>query len=370
MEQSLGNLFFGPLISSFLVSFLSTPFTILWAKKIKLIDDPKTHKHPKVVHQYPVPRAGGIPLYLGFLTIIFFLFLNKHLGGIILGATIALIVGLLDDRFEEKISPFLRLLTNLLAAGMVVGAGIGISFITNPLTGGIIHLDQPKIYFNFLGQTRTFFPLADILAVFWIAWCMNFVGWSAGVDGQLPGFVTIAAFVIGLLSLRFRQDITQWPVIILAMVTAGTYLGFLFWNFYPQKIIPGYGGKSLAGFLLGTLSILSGAKLATAILVLGIPLTDATFLFFKRISEGRSPVWGGREHLHHRLLDLGWGKRKIAFFYWTTSGLLGILALNLNSKQKFYTIILLPALFFICLVWIKFLSTFLKPPVQDSGSKT
>jgi len=364
------GLFFLPLLVASGISFLTTPLVILLAKKYGLIDNPKTHQLSKVVHQYPVPRGGGLPIFISLLTALFFLPLNKSLAGILLGATVTLVVGLIDDKFEEKISPLARLMTNFLAAGLVVGAGIGIAFITNPLTGGIIQLDQPRIVFEFLNKSHSIWVVSDLLALFWISWCMNFVGWSAGLDGQLPGFVTIAAFVIGLLSLRFTQDVTQWPVVILAAITAGAYLGFLPWNFYPQKIMPGYGGKSLAGFLLGVLSILSGAKFATAILVLSIPLLDAIFVVWKRLAEGRSPFLGGREHLHHRLLDLGWGKRKIALFYWLGSGLMGILALNLNSQQKFYTIILLPILFIVFILWISSLSTSLKPPDRDSGLKT
>lgn len=358
------------LITSFGISFFFTPVTIIIAKKLGLIDNPKTHKHPKVIHRYPVPRGGGIPIYLGLLSVFFFLSPDKKLWGIILGATLTMIIGILDDKYEEKISPFLRLGGNFLAAALVVGAGIGIAFTTNPLTGDILRLDGPKVFFELLGRTRSIWLIADLLALIWIAWCMNFVGWSAGLDGQLPGFVAISAIVIGLLSLRFTEDSTQWPVFVLSAITAGAYLGFLPWNFYPQKIIPGYGGKSLAGFLLGVLSILSGAKLATAILVLGVPLVDASYLIFKRIAEGRLPVYGGREHLHHRLLDLGWGKRRIALFYWLASGLFGILALNLNSKQKFYTIVLLPVLFVTLVLWINYLSTSLKPPGPGSGSKT
>lgn len=363
------ELFLLPLLSSTMVSFFMTPIAILLAKKYGLVDNPKTHQHRKVIHQYTVPRGGGLPIFLSLLTALFFLPLNKSLIGILFGAAVALIIGLIDDKFEEKVSPLIRLITNFLAAACVVGAGIGIAFVTNPLTGGILHLDQPKIIFYFLGKTRSIWLISDIIALFWISWCMNFVGWSAGLDGQLPGFVAISAFVIGILSLRFTEDVTQWPVVILAAITAGAYLGFLPWNFYPQKIIPGYGGKSLAGFLLGVLCILSGAKLATAILVLGVPLIDAIFVSWKRVSEGRSPFIGGREHLHHRLLDLGWGKRKIAIFYWGCSAILGILALNLNSRQKFYTIILLPILFIVFILWISSLSTSLRPPGRDSGSK-
>lgn len=357
--------FFWPFLASALVSFVTTPLVILLMKKWRILDDPAKHKQAKVVHTYPVPRGGGIPIFLGLLTSLFFLPLDKHLRGILVGALVALIIGFLDDKFEEKIHPITRLLSNFLAAAIVVGAGIGIAFINNPF-GGIIRLDLPKFCFNFFGP-HCIWLLADILAIFWIAWTMNFVGWSGGVEGQLPGVVVIAALTIAGLSLKFSADITEWPVIVLAMVTGGAYLGFLFWNFYPQKIMPGYGGKTMAGFLLAVLSILSTAKIATLMLVLAIPLIDALYLVVKRILSGRAPFWGGREHLHHRLLALGWGKRRIALFYWLITAALGILALNLNSEAKFYTMFMLIILFLAGILWLNYLSTSLKRPDQDNG---
>ena len=358
-----------PFLIPALVTFFATPFSILLFKKWGLVDDPRKHKHPKVVHTYPVPRGGGLPIFLGLLSCLFFLPLDKHLRGILLGATVALLIGLLDDKLEEKIHPLFRLLSNFFAAGLVVGAGIGIAFINNPF-GGIIALDQPRFCFSFLSQPHCIWLLADLLAIFWIAWTMNFVGWSGGVEGQLPGIIVIASLTIAGLSLKFSADITQWPVIILALVTAGSYLGFLVWNFYPQKIMPGYGGKTLAGFMLAVLSILATAKINTLMLVLAIPLIDASFLIVKRLLSGRSPIWGGREHLHHRLLALRWGKRRVALFYWLFTAILGFLALNLNTQQKFYTMFMLIIVFLAGILWLRYLSVSLKPPDQDSGSKT
>ncbi len=267
-----------------------------------------------------------------------FLPVDKHLLGIILGATVTLIVGLLDDKLD--LNPYLRLLANGLAASCVVGAGIGIAFVTNPLHGGVIHLDQPQINYVLFGGWHSIWILSSLFGLFWIVWNMNIVGWSSGIDGQLPGFVVIAAVVIGVLGLRVSQDITQWPVIVLAAACAGAYLGFLPWNFYPQKIMPGYSGKSLAGFFLAVLAILSGAKVATMILVLGIPMADAILSIIRRITAGHSPVWGDRGHLHHKLLDLGFSKRMIAIFYWFFAATLGMGALFLNSQQKFYAIVM------------------------------
>lgn len=358
--------FVWPFVLSTLISFLATPLAIICLKRLKIVDDPAHHKLAKVVHTYPVPRGGGLPIFLSLLSVVFFLPIDQHLKGILLGAGVTLLVGILDDKFEEKIHPFFRLISNFLAAIIVVLSGIGIAFINNPF-GQIIHLDSPQYCFWFLGQTRCLWIAADLLAIFWIVWTMNFVGWSGGIEGQLPGIVVIAALTIAGISLKFSADIAQWPVIILALIVAGAYLGFLPWNFYPQKIMPGYSGKALAGFMLAVLSILSTAKIATLMLVLGIPLIDASYLMIKRILSGHSPIWGGREHLHHRLLDLGWSKRRIVLFYWSITTLLGILALHLNSRQKFYTMFMLVILFLGGVLWLNYLSIFLKQPDQDNG---
>ena len=340
------------LIASFL-SFIFTKATIFLAWKTNLIgiDDPKKHHHPKVVHQYPVPRGGGLPIFLAvFLTSLFFLTPDKHWWGIFLGALITLIVGLFDDKFD--LNPYLRLFFNCLAALCVVGAGIGIAFITNPFNG-LIRLDQPQIIFDFLGQTRSIWVLSGLFGLLWIIWNMNIVGWSSGVDGQLPAFVFVAALVMAILGLKFSVDITQWPVVVLSAAVSGAYLGFLPWNFYPQKIMPGYSGKSLAGFFLGVLAILSGAKIATAILVLGVPMMDALIAILRRLSKGQSPVWGDRGHLHHKFLDLGFSKRTIALFYLFSSLLLGLVALSLNSQQKAYAIVMVFVVLAAFSVWFK-----------------
>ncbi|MGI6278239.1 MAG: MraY family glycosyltransferase [Patescibacteria group bacterium] len=349
----VNGLFFGPFLLSFLLSFVLTKATIFLAWRTNLIgiDDPQEHHHPKVVHQYPVPRGGGLPIFLAvFLTGFFWLPMDKHWWGIFTGALITLIVGLFDDKYD--LSPYLRLFFNCLAALCVVGAGIGIAFITNPFNG-LVRLDQPQIIFNFWGQPHSIWLLSCLFGLLWIVWNMNIVGWSSGVDGQLPAFVFIAALVMAILGARFGADITQWPVIVLSASVSGAYFGFLPWNFYPQKIMPGYSGKSLAGFFLGVLAILSGAKIATAILVLGVPTMDALITIARRVSKGKSPVWGDRGHLHHKFLDLGFSKRTIALFYLLSSLALGLIALSLNSQQKAYAIVMVFVILLAFSVWFK-----------------
>jgi UDP-GlcNAc:undecaprenyl-phosphate GlcNAc-1-phosphate transferase len=146
--------------------------------------------------------------------------------------------------------------------------------------------------------------------------------------------------------MKYSSDVTQWPVIILAFTVAGAYSGFLPHNFYPQKIMPGYSGKSLAGLLLAILSILSGAKLATLIFLLGLPMLDAIFVLIYRLYHRKSPFVSDNNHLHHQLLKRGWGRRRISVFYWSLSLILGFLSLMLNSQQKFYVFIGLAIIFF------------------------
>jgi len=184
----------------------------------------------------------------------------------------------------------------------------------------------------------------------------NIVNWSKGLDGQMPGFVAIAAVFMGLFSLRFSSDITQWEVTSLAAITAGAYAGFLLFNFFPQKIMPGYGGGTLAGFLLAILAILSGAKVAAMILILAIPTTDAIVSIIRRVYQGKSPVWGDRGHLHHHLLDSGWSRPQIALFYWAATFVLGLLSLKLNSAQKIFTIALAALITSGILLWLKYLT--------------
>ncbi len=324
---------------SAIVAFISTPLVIKFAWKAGLIDDPKKNKHEKVIHTVPTPRAGGLALFIGIaVASLILLPLDKHLLGILAGATILVVMGLADDKWN--LNPYLRLVIQFIAACIPIATGIGIAFLTNPITGGIIDLSHPQIVFNLLGDQKSIWLLSDLFALLWIVTLMNFINFGAkGVDGQLPGVITIAAFTVAIISSKFSADITQWPIIILALITAGSYLGFLPWNVYPQKIMPGFGGSNLAGYMLAILSILATAKVGTLAVVLAVPLIDTGYVIVRRILAGESPVWGDRRHLHHKLLDLGWSKLQVSAFYWFITFVLAILAVNLNAQSKLYTII-------------------------------
>src|SRR3989338_3094190 len=141
-----------------------------------------------------------------------------------------------------------------------------------------------------------------ILGLVWIVWVMNMINWSKGVDGQMPGIVAVSASILGLLSLKLQisHDLSQVNLAMLAFITAGSALGLLIFNWHPAKIFPGFSGSTILGFMIAILAILSGAKLATALLVLLIPATDFAYTFVRRILQGKSPVWGDRGHLDRK----------------------------------------------------------------------
>ena len=331
-------------VIAFTAAFVLTPPTILLAKRLHLVTDGSGQSHPAHTHRGIIPRAGGLPVLIAILiATLLFIPLSKIMTGILLGSILLVIVGLFDDYVD--ISPYVRFVTNILIAVIVVSFGLGIPYISNPL-GGVIRLDTIVLPITLFGYSHHILLIADILAVIWLAAMMNAINWSKGVDGQLPGFVGITALCIGLFSQRFTShDISTEAVLILAFITSGAFLGFLPWNFYPQKIMPGYGGGSLAGFLLGVLAIISFGKVGTAILVLSLPLLDAFFTIIRRLAAKKSPFRSDWGHFHHRLLEMGWGRRRIAVFYWMMAAILGTAGLTLAGWQKLI-IFLLTGLFF------------------------
>lgn len=330
------NIVLFPFLIALFTAIILTPISIIFIKKIGLMDDPRLHKHPGKIHTKPIPRGGGIPFFLGiFLTSLIFFPINNLTIALFLSSFLALFIGVLDDKLD--ISPYIRFTINILCALIVVANGVSIPFITNPL-GGILHLDTIKFSLPFL--SNTVIDLSDAIALLWIVWVINMLNWSKGVDGQMPGIVAISAIVIGLLSLRFPiVDIHSLLATKLSFIIAGSALGFLIFNFYPAKIFPGYGATSVY-LLLSVVSILSGVKLATAVLVMAVPMVDGVFTIGRRILNKKSPFWHDKKHLHHLLLSLGLGQRSIALFYWFISAIVGVISLTLSSRGKLFAILM------------------------------
>lgn len=325
------NPFFLILITGIISAILTLP-TIHLAKKFNLVTDRRKRSHPAHVHKGIIPRAGGVPIFFALLLVtIIVIPQNQIMIGILLGNFLLVLLGLADDYYD--LSPYWRFLANIAIATIVVLFGLGIPFISNPF-GDVIRLDEITWTVTLFGE-HTILIVANILSIIWLTWVMNMVNWSKGVDGQLPGFVAIAAFFLGLLAQRFSgHDIEAQYVAIFSFIVSGAFLGFLPFNFYPQKIMPGYSGGAMAGFLLGILSILSFGKVGTAVLILAIPLLDAVYVMIRRIKNKKSPFRADWGHFHHRLLEIGWGKRRIAFFYWIITFILGIASLFLQGIEK------------------------------------
>lgn len=347
---------FLPMVTAFVLTALTTPLCIYAMKKLGVIDDPGRINHPGIIHTKPIPRGGGIPLFLGaIITSLIFLPLTTITIAIYVAATIVLIVGVIDDKLNAEskdIPPYLRFLVTILCAVIVVGSGVTISFTTNPLTGGILLFDTFTIPFLF-GMTIQF---SQIISILWIIWVTNMLNWSKGVDGQMPGIVIISSIVIGLLSLRFvSADPYARTDVMLAFIIAGSMLGFLLYNFHPAKIFPGYGATAMY-LLVAIVSILSSSKLATALLVMGVPTVDALFTIGRRIIAHKSPFHGDKKHLHHMLLSLGYTQRQIALFYWCISGALGIISLTLESKSKLFALIMVGVIVGMILLFLHYIT--------------
>ncbi|HNQ17389.1 MAG TPA: hypothetical protein PKH60_04795, partial [Candidatus Woesebacteria bacterium] len=164
-------------ITSFILALGITPLVSWFYQKKRWVDDPKIKKHAKKLHSQPIPRGGGIALYLAIAApALFFLEIDKYLIAILIGGLILTIIGFIDDIYD--IHPMFRLLTNLLVALVVVGSGIGIAYVSNPFGQGVIHLDQPQISFWLFQSQHTIWLLADLFAVLFIIWNMNSINWS------------------------------------------------------------------------------------------------------------------------------------------------------------------------------------------------
>lgn len=358
--------------TALVITILAVPLTIVVAKKLGLMDDPRKRPHPAHIQQRVVPRAGGLAIYIATVaTILLFLPVHKYTAGILAGITTLLIIGLIDDRVA-KFSPYLRLLLLLLAAAFPVVSGIGIAYITNPLPnilpGPVLHLDQLAIPFDLFGPHKII-VIADLFALLWIVALTQIINWSKGVDGQMPGITTVTAVTLGILSLKFynQGDPNQLQLAKIAFIVAGSSLGFLIFNWHPAKIFPGFSGSTILAFMLAVLSILSGAKMATALLVLAIPTADFIFTIIRRIFSGKSPVWGDRGHLHHLLLDRGWSHQKISLFYLLVSATLGAVALTVESGSKSFLLIATTVAGLALILWVNSFGGLSKPPGLGNG---
>ncbi len=340
---------------AFVLAVLLTPLVIKLAYKLQLVDSPRGRHQ----HQAPTPLLGGLAIFIAFFVVaaIFIGALTAtklnigHWLGVLIGASLLMIGGYLDDRYDLK--PWQQVIWPILASLSLVVAGVGIEKLTNPL-GGFIYLDLWRVpIITIAGETYYFTVLADLLVMVWVLAMTYTTKLLDGLDGLVTGLASIAALVIFVFtqSARYFQ-----PDISLAAITlAGAALGFLIYNWNPAKVFLGEGGSMLLGFLLGVLSIISGAKIAIALLIMGLPILDLVWTVIRRIAQKKSPFSADRQHLHFVLLDRGLGVKKTVGFFYLMASVFGVAALVLQSRAKLMALGLLVAIMLIIIGFFYYL---------------
>ena len=310
----------------FITAFLLTvPLMFVFMSLAKLIGW-KERKSARHIHEKDVYRIGGVVMVLVFNLVIFLnkdLVLTPELWGMMAGTIVLMVVGARDDVKEIywKIQFFFQVVVSVL----VFVLGVRIYYITNPLSGGVINMEY---------GIGVLFSAA--LVVIWIVTVINAINWLDGIDGLSSGIAVIAAVTIALLSLK--KEVSQPAVAIIAAVFSGTALGFLVFNFNPARAMAGTSGAMFLGFSIAVLAVFSGTKIATAILVMAIPIIDFFWVIGQRIKNGQPVFRPDRNHLHYRLLELGWPQKKIALVYYSITLAIAIVALNTRAIGKSLTL--------------------------------
>jgi len=268
------------------------------------------------VHTTRKPRVGGVAMWITAMVAFFLLAIphspfqhlsfgmasvwgiDRSLFGIIIGMVILLGFGLFDD--IKGLSPSQQLLGQFLAATAIIWGGIQAAYIRLPFNG-ILYLNIHAFTLPSWLGSATIWPFSALFSYLWVIAMINVLNFFDGLDGLAGSISVTSAAVLFLVCLRlgFLGPAT------LALVVLGIALGFLPWNWYPSKLFMGTVGSQMLGFLLAVTAIISGAKVATAILVLGIPLLDALVVIGRRLIAHRSPFEADQRHLHHRLLRIG-----------------------------------------------------------------
>ena len=298
-------------------------------------------------HTAAVPITGGVALFLAFFGVAVSLYLfaplrPEHrlpLKGVLLGLAFVFLCGLADDRFEFKSGP--QFAVQFIAALIAISTTVFIEQITVPGFGPTNFAE-----WGWAGRWLVTYPLT----IFWVMGMMNTVNWLDGMDGLAAGVSAIAATLFAIHSFILQQPQIAWY----ALALAGACVGFLLFNFHPARIFLGSSGAMVLGFALATLSILAPARVATALLVMAIPITDTAFRIFDRWRQGRSPLHGDRGHLHFLLLDRGYSHRAIVLGYWLFCAVFGALALLISAP--IYKLVAMSALMALVLAMLIFLS--------------
>ncbi|MFA6520946.1 MAG: MraY family glycosyltransferase [Candidatus Gracilibacteria bacterium] len=314
---------FLPAAVSFLLTFAGIKVILKVFPKLGLLDKPGDYG----LTRKPVPYSAGIIFFIVFLICtLIFVDITKPIAGVIFAGLLVTTVSFLDDRF--KLSPFLRLFVQFLAGVIVVLAGVKIQLINTPF-GTPLMLDS----FQFKFFTETIWILSGIAIVIWLILMMNVMNWLDGIPGLSSGISAIAQISIFILSMQQFHVVDQSALIIISSVLAASCVAFLIFDFSPPKLLMGDSGSMFLGFMLGALSIISGGKFATALLIMGFPVLDAFWVILKRILRGKSPMSGDLSHFHHKLLNVGLSARKALIFNFAICAVFAAIALLLGTTK-------------------------------------
>ncbi len=323
---------------AFLVAYLMTPPVKRFAEHTGAIDVPKDGRR---VHDHPIPRMGGLAIFMGFvLSVLLFVNISTQVIGLLLGATIIAVLGGVDDIVSLR--PLVKLAGQILAAVVAIRCGIVFDTISNP---------------NFF-SANTFVPIGALavpLTLLWIVGCTNAVNLIDGLDGLAVGVSAISSLTMLVASLYVSSPVVS----ILLSALVGGCVGFMPYNLNPAKIFMGDVGSQFLGFVLSTVSIMGLFKFHAIIsfivpvLALAVPLTDTIFAFFRRIAHGQSPFKADRGHLHHRLLAMGMDQKQAVAVIYGISALLGLVAVLLTGDSPVLRVVCLAlALIVSLVVWI------------------
>jgi UDP-GlcNAc:undecaprenyl-phosphate GlcNAc-1-phosphate transferase len=334
--------------SAFVLAFLLTYLIKAFCYKVGWLDKPAVRR----VHTIAVPRLGGVAMFLAFVIVSLLFYapgpnLNAHANELtiywllIAAGALMVLVHAYDDVLG--LSPWPKLIAQTIAVIIILGPWIDRTFhgvllftFNNPF--GIEHLNPNSLpppwyreptFLLFINKSDITFAAipAVLLTWFWAVGMMNTVNWIDGMDGLATGVVGITALFITLISFMLQQ----YSIAVLSAIFTGAVFGFLPHNWNPAKIFMGDSGSMFLGLTLAVLSIMGGAKLALALMVLGVPILDVAVVIMNRIRRGQSPVHYDKTHLHHRLLATGLSVRQICYLFYGLALIFGLLALSLSG---------------------------------------
>jgi len=319
-----------------------TPVAQCLGERLGWVDRPGGRRK----HRGVISRLGGIAMYAGFtIGVLATLLLPQawfpprldpkewfRLTGLLIGATAAFVFGLLDDKFQLPSRPqyIAQFVLSLIAIVFI----IFIERINNPLGAGQMIFARPVVWG---------------LTIFWFMGMINTVNWLDGLDGLAAG---VSAILAAFLIIHMIRE-GQFSVALLPVALLGAMLGFLPFNLNPARIFMGSAGSYFLGWALAALAIIGGAKVATVLLVMSLPILDVAWLIYNRWRRGDRPGAGGRDHLHYRLLDIGFTQRQIVLGYCAFCATCGVLALGLGSRMfKLVALLVLAAAVLTMLAWV------------------